>query len=307
MAGTLRAVGWSAVLALVVGGFFSLAWGTLLAGNALTTPAIPWSVAVMAIVLVVALLYLGGRWGPTSTAEWRRAHLRARLVPGRVLGWALLAGALALVALVGLWSVLVELTQVGGNPTIRSANQVPPLALGLMLVMGSFVSSLSEEAAFRGYAQVTLEGVMGGVGAVAISSLFFMLWHGPTQGFQWSKLLFYFLVGVVFGTIAFLTKSTVPAWPIHLAGDLLFFFLIWPQDATRRYIFRDGADVWFWIYAAATVLFTALAIIAFRRLALVAQARPTQESTVGQANERYWVLLSSPGKRSRHGSRAFLA
>lgn len=273
MVSMLRAVVWAAVLALIVGGFFSLAWGALIVANFITTPAIPWSVAVMAIVLMVGLLYLGGRWGPTSAADWRRTHLRARLVSGRALGWALLAGALALLALVGLWIILVELTKVGGNPTIPRSNQVPPLALGLMLVMGSFVSSLSEEAAFRGYAQVTLERVLGGVGAVAISSLYFMLWHGPTQGFQWSKMLFYFCVGVVFGTIAFLAKSTVPAWPIHLAGDLIFFFLIWPQDATRRYIFRDGADVWFWVYTAATVVFTALAILAFRRLAFAARAR----------------------------------
>ena len=286
MVSTLRAVVWAAVLALVVGGFFSLAWGALIVANAITTPAIPWSVAVMAIVLVVALLYLGGRWGPTSTADRRRAHLRVRLVPGRVLGWALLAGALALGALVGLWIVLVELTKVGGNPTIPSSNQVPPFALGLVLIMGSFVSSLSEEAAFRGYAQVTLERVLGGVGAVAISSFYFLLWHGPTQGFQWSKLLFYFLVGVVFGTIAFLTKSTVPAWPIHFAADLIFFFLIWPQDATRRYLVRDGADVWFWGYAVATVVFTALAILAFRRLALVALVRRPQDLSVRQASGR---------------------
>src|SRR5215469_10522608 len=97
MVSTLRAILWSAVLALVVGGFFSLTWGVLLVVNNLTTPAIPWSVAIMALVLVVALLYLGGRWGPKRTSDWRRAHLRARLVPGRVLGWALLAGALALV------------------------------------------------------------------------------------------------------------------------------------------------------------------------------------------------------------------
>jgi membrane protease YdiL (CAAX protease family) len=280
MAGTLRVVGWSALLAILVAGFFSLAWGALIVGNASTTPGVPWSVAVMASVLVVALLYLGGRWGPTSTADWRRAHLRARWVSGPVLSWALLAGALALVALAGLWVILVELTQVGGNPTIPSSNQVPPIALGLMLVTGSFVSSLSEEAAFRGYAQVTLEGALGGVGAVTLSSLYFMLWHGPTQGFQWSKLLFFFLVGVVFGTIAFLTKSTVPAWPIHLAGDLIFFFLIWPRDATRRYVLRDGADVWFWVYAVATVGFTALAVIAFRRLAHVARARQPKDLSV---------------------------
>jgi hypothetical protein len=128
--------------------------------------------------------------------------------------------------------------------------------------------------------------VLGVVGAVAISSLYFMLWHGPTQGFEWSKLLFYFLVGVVFGTIAFLTTSTVPAWPIHFAADLIFFFLIWPQDAMRRYVVHDGADVWFWGYAAATVVFTALAILAFRRLARVARVRQPQDVTVRQVSGR---------------------
>jgi hypothetical protein len=138
--------------------------------------------------------------------------------------------------------------------------------------MGSLVSSLSEEFAFRGYAQVTLERAFGGVVAVAISSLFFTLYHGPTQGFAWSKLLFYFLVGVVFGTIAFLTTSTLPAWPVHLAGDLTFFFIIWPNDATRRFVWRDGADTAFWLYAVLAVVFTALAVLAFLRLSHATRA-----------------------------------
>src|SRR5262249_58077296 len=126
--------------------------------------------------------------------------------------------ALALVALAGLWIVLVELTKVGGNPTIPNADRLSPLALTLVLIMASLVSSSTEEFAFRGYAQVTLERVLGGVGAVTVSSLLFMLWHGPTQGFEWSKLVFYFLAGVLFGTIAFLTKSIVPPLPLHLAA-----------------------------------------------------------------------------------------
>jgi membrane protease YdiL (CAAX protease family) len=230
--------------------------------------------------------YLGGRWWPKSTAVSRREHLRARLVPGRVLGWALLAGSLALVALIGMWIVLVELTKVGGNPTIPGSSAAPALTVALGLVMGSLVSSSTEEFAFRGYAQVTLERALGGVGAVTISSLFFTLWHGPTQGFEWSKLVFYFLVGVVFGTTAFLTKSILPAWPVHLAGDLTFFFLVWPQDAARRYIWRDGADVWFWLYAAATVVFAVLAVLAFRRLARVARSGPLTERSAVRAASR---------------------
>lgn len=287
--GRVRIVAEAAILALVVAGFASVVWGALLVANLRSSPAIPWAIVVMALVLFFYVQYLGGRGWPRSTAEARRTLLRARLVPPTVLGWALLAGALALVALVGLWIVLVELTHQGGNPTSASISAAPPLTVALALVMGSFVSSISEECAFRGYAQVTLERAFPALGAGALSSLFFMIWHGPTQGFVWSKLLFYFLVGVVFGTIAFLTQSTVPAWPVHLAGDLIFFFLIWPGDATRRFVWREGPDGSFWLSVAQVVLFTALALLALRQLARVSQpivpaphATATQVSTESQ-------------------------
>jgi membrane protease YdiL (CAAX protease family) len=272
-----RAVLVAAGLALLVAGFASLVWGGLILANAATSAMIPfpWAIVVMAGVLVLMGLYLGGRWAPVRTQARRRELLRFRPVPRVTLGWALLAGGLSLVALVGLWVTLVELTRVGGNPTIPTSKSIPAWVIILLLVMGSFVSSLTEEWAFRGYAQVTLEQAFGGVGAVAISSLFFMLYHGPTQGFYWSKLLFYFLVGVVFGTIAFLTRSTLPAWPAHLAGDLIFFFLIWPNDATRPYVFHDGAGVSFWLYVAVAVIFTALAILAFRQLHRVTRVGAT--------------------------------
>jgi membrane protease YdiL (CAAX protease family) len=260
------AVLWALVLAFIVAGVASFIWGGLIVANLTISPAIPWAVAVMAVVLVLLQQYLGGRWAPRGTSDRRRALLRWRAVPPRVLGWALLAGGLSLLALVGLWIVLAELTHVGGNPTIPTAKNIPAYTVGLALVMGSFVSSLTEEWAFRGYAQLTLERAFPGVAAVAISSLFFTLYHGPTQGFFWSKLLFYYLVGAAFGTIAFLTRSTLPAWPAHLAGDLTFFFLIWPNDATRRFVWRDGPDAAFWLSVALAVVFTALASLAFLRL-----------------------------------------
>jgi membrane protease YdiL (CAAX protease family) len=263
---------WAAVLALLVAGVASLAWGGLIVANLTISPTIPWKVVVMPVVLWLLWQYLGGRWWPRGTSARRRTLLRWRPVPRTVLGWALLAGALALVALVGLWIVLVELTHVGGNPTIPDAKTTPAVALVLALLMGSLVSSLTEEWAFRGYAQVTLERAFGGVAAVTISSLFFMLYHGPTQGFDWSKLLFYFLVGTAFGTIAFLTTSTLPAWPVHLAADLTFFFLIWPNDATRRFVWRDGADASFWISVALALVFTVLAVLAFLRLSRATRA-----------------------------------
>ena len=280
LVGRVRAVGWAALLALLVAGFSSLVWGGLIIANVLIGPTIPWNVVVMAVVLVLLWQYVGGRWAPRGTSQARRAYLRARMVPWHVFGWSWLAGGLALIALVGLWIVLVELTKVGGNPTIPGVGASSPVVLVLALIMGSLVSSITEEFAFRGYAQVALERAFPGIVAVAISSFFFMLWHGPTQGFEWSKLLFYFLVGVVFGTTAFLTKSILPALPVHLTGDLIFFFLIWPQDATRRFVPRDGADIWFWLAVGGTIVFALLALVAFRQLArLVRAGAPAAQPT----------------------------
>jgi membrane protease YdiL (CAAX protease family) len=260
-------VGLAGLLGFLVAGVGSVSWGGLLVANLKTSPAIPWSVPAMAVVLWLMWRYLGGRWPPRSTAARRRSLLRSRLVPASAFAWGILAGLLALVALAGLWIVLDQLTGAGGNPTLSVLTPYPPLVVALGIAMGSLVSPLTEEAAFRGYSQVWLERRVPAVLAVAFSSVFFALWHGPTQGFFWSKLLFFFLVGVVFGTTAYLTNSVLPAIPVHIVGDVTFFTLIWPQDHARLLVWQHGADVWFWLHAAQVLLFGALAAVAFRQLA----------------------------------------
>jgi membrane protease YdiL (CAAX protease family) len=178
------------------------------------------------------------------------------------------------IALMGFWIVLVELAGTGGNPTIPDYSRYPHILVILGLLTGSLVSPITEEAAFRGYAQVRLERVFPAVTAVVISSLLFAFWHGPTQGFVWSKLLFYFVVGLVFGTTAYFANSSLSAIPAHILGDVTFFFFIWPQDAARPLVWRDGTNLWFWIYVAQVVIFTVLALLAFRRLKQITQASP---------------------------------
>lgn len=265
----LVAVIWAALLASLITAFGAGVWIALLIGNLTTSPAIPWAVVVMALVLWLMWQYLGGRGWPQSTSDRRRAYLRAYPVTRAVWVWALLAGVLSLVALAGFWIVLVELVGAGGNPTLPDYSQYPALTVVLGLLMGSLVSPITEEVAFRGYAQVILERVLPAVVAIGISSVLFALWHGPTQGFVSSKLLFYFIVGVVFGTTAYLTNSVLPALPIHILGDLTFFFWIWPYDAARPLIWRAGADAWFWLHTAQAILFATLAVFAFRQLARI--------------------------------------
>lgn len=263
----MRAVLWVALVTAVITIVGAGIWSALITTNLRVTPAIPWAVPVMAIVLWIIWQYLGGRWWPRRTSDARRSYLRANRVSLPILGWALAASILSLVALAGLWIVLVELAGTGGNPTIPDYSRYPHLTVVLGLLMGALVSPLTEEAAFRGYAQVRLGRVFPAGATVVIASVLFAFWHGPTQGFVWSKLLFYFVVGLAFGATAQLTNSSLPAIPAHILGDLTFFFFIWPYDAARPSVWRAGPDLWFWIALLEALVFAVLAILSFRRLA----------------------------------------
>ena len=244
-------------------------WSGLLIANLQSAPAAPWSVPVMATVLWLAWSYLGGKGPPRGTSDLRRHYLRANPNPIRVYIWACVAGGFGVIALAGLWIVLVQLIRMPPN-VFSNMSAYPRLTVALMIVMGSLVSPFMEEADFRGYFQVALERRYRGPVAIAISSIVFALAHGPTQGFLWPKLFFYFLVGVTFGTTAYLTNSILPAIPVHFAGLLIFFTLIWPRDTARPLVLLAGPDHWFSIHSAQAVLFTALAIWAFQQLARVA-------------------------------------
>ncbi len=268
----MQAILWSVVVTALISMVGAGIWSILITTNLGISPTIPWAIPAMAGILWLIWQYLGGRWWPRSTAQARRSYLRANRVPAQVFGWALAASLLALIALVGLWIILVELAGTGGNPTIPNYSRYPRLIVVLGLLMGSLVSPITEEAAFRGYAQVRLGRVFPAAATVAIASVLFAFWHGPTQGFVWSKLLFYFIVGMVFGTTAQLTNSSLPAIPAHILGDMTFFFLIWPYDAGRPIVWRDGLGLSFWLSLAVLVVFGALALLAFRRLASASKA-----------------------------------
>ena len=156
LSGRLQAILWCVVVTSVISLLGAGVWSALITTNLLTTPAIPWAIPAMGVVLWLMWQYLGGKWWPRSTSQARQSYLRANRVPSPLLGWALAASALALIALVGFWIVLVELAGSGGNPTIPDYSRYPLLTVVLGLLMGSLVSPLTEEAAFRGYAQVRL-------------------------------------------------------------------------------------------------------------------------------------------------------
>jgi membrane protease YdiL (CAAX protease family) len=263
--GTLVTLGaFALVLSTVAGGL----WAALLVANLRTTPAFPWSVAVMAAVLWVAWLYVSGARGDPQKAARRRLRLRARRISGPAFAWAILAGTLSIVSLTGLWIVLWQMARARGN-TLPDFSRYPLLVVVLVIAMASFTAAAAEEAGFRGYFQSALEARLGGPLAILITALVVLPAHGATQGFALTTMFFYLCVDGMLGTMAYLTQSIVPGVVVHFIGLVVFFSLIWPFDATRRFVGANGPDAWFWIHVGQVIVAGALSWLAFRRLARI--------------------------------------
>ncbi len=235
-------------------------WGGLLILNLRTGLTLPWAAPAMALCLFAI-------W-PESTAAVRRSLLRARPVSAKIFWLAFLAGMLSIGACSAYWIILSQLVKVAPN-ALPNLSAYPIYAVVLVGIVASLVSPLIEEAGFRGYCQTMLEGRYSAPVAIGISSLLFMLAH-LTQGAFATKLFVYLVVGLVLGTIAYLTNSILPGIAVHIVADMTFFALIWPHDATRTLVWNGGADMWFWIHVAQAIVFTILAAIAFRNLATAA-------------------------------------
>jgi membrane protease YdiL (CAAX protease family) len=237
-------------------------WGVMAIANVNLTPAIPWSVAVMPLVLAALVAFLAGRIGPQREA--RRSMVPLAPVSARAWGWSLAAGGAAVVAAAALWTVLATIVRVPPNmlPDIKG---VPLTTVIPMLLVGIAAAPLSEEIAFRGYAMSLLRREFSPTLALVVTSVIFAAAH-LTQGLSAPKLLVYFLAGLTFGFIALRTGSLLPAMVVHAFGDLTFFTLVWSHDAGRRLIGEGGADGWFFANLALLAILTPLALLGIRQL-----------------------------------------
>jgi membrane protease YdiL (CAAX protease family) len=257
---------WFGAVAVALTAVAGGVWSALLTLNLAMSPAIPWAVVVMALLLWLLWRYLGGAGWPRCTAEARRRYLRARRVPGRVFLWAVVAGLLAIVALAGLWIALFQLAHLPAR-ALPDYSKYPLVTVALALVVASLVGAVAEEAAFRGYFQGILEETVGGVGAILVTALVMAPEHALTQGFVWPTLLFYLVVDVMLGATAFLTQSILPGIVTHGIGLLVFFTLVWPRDVIRQVVGGGTTELWFGLHGAQTLVFAVLATLAFIHLA----------------------------------------
>jgi membrane protease YdiL (CAAX protease family) len=261
----LGSILWTGVLAVVTTALVSGVWTGLLVANLKLSPALPWSVVAMALVLWALWSFLGGKWGHARSRVARRALLRATSVPPAIFFTTVAAGTSCVVALAGFWIVLHQLVRVPGNP-LADFSHLPAMTIAATLAMAAISGAASEEASFRGYFQGTLERYLPAPLAVLATALVMAPEHALTQGFVWPTLLFYLLVDTMLGTAAVLTRSILPGIVIHAIGLGVFFALIWPHDAARPLVSLVAPDLWFAFHVAQTLVFGALGIALFRRL-----------------------------------------
>ena len=239
-------------------------WGALAIANVKLTPAVPWSAAVMPLVLAGLVLFLAGRGWPRWGAGARRALVPLAPVSRQAWVWSLTTGAVGVGALAGLWTVLGSLVRVAPN-ALPDTGGVPMWTAVPMLLVSIAAAPLTEEIAFRGYAMGLLRRHFGPIGALVVSSLMFAAAH-LTHGLYPTKLLVYFLVGLGLAATVWRTGSLLPAMVVHSFGDLVFFTLVWPHDAARRLVTQGGADAGFFAAVALTAICSVLWYGAFRRL-----------------------------------------
>jgi membrane protease YdiL (CAAX protease family) len=182
MRGDIGRVLWTGVLAIGVTTLVSGAWSGLLLVNLKVSPAIPWAVVIMGLILWALWSGLGGGRGPERTKATRKALLRAGHLPPKVLAWAIIAGVLSIVALAGFWIVLHQLVASGAN-ALPDFSKLPAITVTLTLAMAALAGAVSEEAGFRGYFQGALERCGIGSWAVVVTALVMAPVHTLTQGF----------------------------------------------------------------------------------------------------------------------------
>ena len=105
------------------------------------------------------------------------------------------------------------------------ASHIPAWTVVATILMLSIVAGVSEEAGFRGAMQVPLERAYGPTAAIAITSVVFTLVHLSHGKAILPFLPFYFVVAVIYGLLAYLTGSILPAIILHAAGDAVTFGL----------------------------------------------------------------------------------
>jgi len=273
------------VVHAVVAGMLVMLAGTiprniLFAANLHYLPRVPWAVPAVAVYLWGLWRYLSGDGPPPETSGSRKAGLRANVLPGRVWAWALSAGGLGIIALV-LGLRLANRLVILPNQDASTFAGIPAATLWSLLLAAAPIAGIVEEAAFRGYMQRPIERRHGPAVAILVTGTMFAVAHLDFTPILWP---YYVAVAAVYGVVAFLTDSILPAIVLHTAGnlysntDLLLHGQAEWQAAVgpSALVWSTGVDRAFAVSLVAFLVVSAAAWLAYRGLAAASATRPTR-------------------------------
>lgn len=253
------------VLVLLAG---SLPFAALRAWNLQSGIAVPWSVVPMALYLAAYWQFLRGKWGEPAAAARRRQDLRANPLSRRAWAASLVAGLIGFGALVSLLAFAARLVRLPAGSPIVTPPDMPFVTALSLLVMGSIVAGVTEEAAFRGYMQSPIERRYGLGLAILVNGLLFGLLHFPTHASDVLWMLpYYVAVSAVYGGLTWAADSILPALVLHAGGDVVVLVRWWLTGRPEWQIgatppplvWETGIDAHFALTAAASVALVALA------------------------------------------------
>jgi membrane protease YdiL (CAAX protease family) len=255
---TVRAVLLGFVI-LIVGGSVS---GALMFANLTLAPTLPLFLPATVMWLWLFWRYVRGDGWPWSTSARRRDLLRVRMLPPLAWGWALLAGGLALAAVMGIAFMTYRFAALP-DAAYRAPFEVasfPPWTLVSIFAAVALTAAVVEEAAFRGY---MLSGIQRGHGWLVGIGLVTVLFYVAHLSHAYATLAFvpFFLAhGLTLGLLVFYTRSIVPGIILHAVSD----FIVLPM----QYGVIPSAGQWTFVWQGwLSLLAGAAAIPAFRQLA----------------------------------------
>lgn len=248
----------------------------LFAANLRVFPGVPWAAPLIALYLWFFWRYLDGKGPPPSTAEERHASLRARSLTPNVWAHALLAGGLAIVALV-LALRLANRMVVLPNQQLPAMANVPRLTVLALLLAAAPVAGIVEEASFRGYMQGPIERRHGLLVAIIVTGTMFAVAHLDFTLILWP---YYVAVAAIYGSITYLTNSILPAVVLHSGGNIFSNLDLWLHGqaewqaaaGTATLIWDTGVDSSLWTSTAMLAAVAAATTFAYFRLARVARS-----------------------------------
>ena len=252
----------------------TVTWALLVKANLELFPNVPWSLIPAAFFLWIFWRYLRGEWRPKSTSATRRKNLRANPLSGEVWGSAIFAGIIGLAALLLFMRVMNRMVKLP-QQQIADSIPIPPVTLFFLLLMGSAVAGIVEEAAFRGYMQGPIEKRHGPWIAISITGILFGLAHFTHPETTIALMPFYFGVAVIYGMMAYLTNSILPGMVLHAVGDVLGGLDLLTRGQSEwqtsprpePLVWQAGADTSFWVSCIIFIIVFGAAIWAYSSLA----------------------------------------